>query len=65
MKGLGFFLAVLICLGVFGLPILGCFLLLLAVGLGVAVEAAFPLAAGLTVALIVGIGVKKFFWTID
>jgi hypothetical protein len=61
MKGVLFIIGVVICLAIFGLPILGCFLLLLGVVLDVAVEVAFPLAIVLTVALIVGIGVKKFF----
>jgi hypothetical protein len=61
MKGLGFVIGVVICLLFFGPPILGCFLLLLAVGLGVAVETAFPVAVFLTVAMIVVIGIKKMF----
>jgi hypothetical protein len=61
MKGVLFIIGVVLCLLIFGPPIFGCFLLLLAVGLDVAVETAFPCAAFLTVAWIVGIGIKKFF----
>ena len=61
MKGIVFIIAVVIILASFGLPVLGCFMGILVVGLGVGVEAAMPLAMILTVALVAGIGIKSFF----
>ena len=61
MKGLVFIVGLIIILAIFGLPLLGCFMGLLVIGLGVAVEAAMPLAMILTVALVAGIGIKSFF----
>ena len=61
MKGILFILATVVCLAVFGLPILGCFLGILGVVLGISVEVTVPLAMFLTVAMVVGIGIKSFF----
>jgi len=61
MKGIAFILAMVVCFAVFGLPILGCFLGILGVVLGISVEVTVPLAMFLTVAMVVGIGIKSFF----
>ena len=61
MKGIGFILAVVLGIAIFGVPILGCFLGLLAIVLGVAVDVAMPLAMVLTVVMIVGMAIKAFF----
>jgi hypothetical protein len=61
MKGLVFIVGLIIILAIFGLPLLGCFMGLLVIFVGVAVEAALPLAMFLTVALVAGIGIKVFF----
>ena len=61
MKGIAFILAMVVCFAIFGLPILGCFLGILGVVLGISVEVVVPLAMVLTVAMIVGIGIKSFF----
>jgi hypothetical protein len=61
MKGIGFVVAVIVVLAVFGLPITGCIAGLLAIGLGVVADVAVPLAMFLAVVLVVGIGVKVWF----
>jgi len=61
MKGILFILATVVCLAVFGLPILGCFLGILGVVLGISVEVTVPLAMFLTVAMVVGSASKSFF----
>lgn len=61
MKGIGFILATVVCLAVLGLPILGCFLGILGLVLGISVEVTVPLAMILTVAMVAGIGIKVFF----
>jgi hypothetical protein len=62
MKGIVFIIGLVIIVAIFGLPLLGCFIGLLVIGLGVAVEAALPLAMILTVALVAGIGIKSIFF---
>ena len=42
MKGIGFILGLVVMLAIFGLPIMGCIAMLLAIGLGVAAEVAVP-----------------------
>jgi len=61
MRGLVFVLGTVLALLIFGLPILACFMGLLVIGLGIAVEASFFCGAFLTVALVIGIGIKVFF----
>ena len=61
MKGIFFIIGLVICLVVFGLPILWCLMCILCVTLGVAVDAALTLGIFLTVALVAGIGIKVFF----
>ena len=53
MKGIAFFVAVVLCLIIFGLPILGCFLCILGVVLGISVEVVVPLAMVLTVVFVI------------
>lgn len=62
MKGCGFILAVVIVLLIFGLPLLGCFMGLLVIGFGMAADASLPCGMFLTVALVVGMGIKVFFF---
>jgi len=61
MKGVIFVIAVLVSLAVFGLPVLGCIIGLLVIGLGVGVEVALTLGMFLTVAMVVGITIKAVF----
>jgi hypothetical protein len=61
MRGVGFILAMVVCLAIFGLPIFGCFLGILGLVLGISVEVVVPMAMILTVAMVVGIGIKSFF----
>ena len=61
MKGVVFIIALIVILAIFGVPVLGCFMGILVIGLGVGVEAAMPLAMILTVAMVAGIGIKSFF----
>ena len=60
MKGVVFIVAVVLSLVIFGLPVLACFMGLLAIGLGIGVDAALTLGMILTVALVVGIGSSQF-----
>ena len=53
MKGIAFILAVALSLIIFGLPILGCFLCILGVVLGISVEVVVPLAMVLTVVFVI------------
>ena len=53
MKGISFILAVVLGLAIFGLFILGCFMGLLVVFVGVSVEAALPVGMILTVVFVV------------
>ena len=62
MKGLLFVLTAVVLLAIFGLPILGCFMILLAIGLGVAVETSMTVGMFLTVALVVGIAIQVWFF---
>lgn len=61
MKGIGFILAVVLGLLIFGVPILACFMGLVVIILGVGVEAAMTVAMVLTVVMIVGMAIKAFF----
>jgi hypothetical protein len=61
MKGIVFIVGLVVCLAIFGLPILGCFMGLLVIFVGVGVDAALPVGMVLTVVMIVGIGIKSFF----
>ena len=60
MRFLEFIAGLILCLVIFGIPILGCFALLLAI-VGVAVESAVPVGMFLTIVYLVGIGIKVFF----
>ena len=62
MKGIVFVIGLIIIVAIFGLPLMACFMALLVIFVGVAVEAALPLAMILTVALVAGIGIKVFFF---
>jgi hypothetical protein len=62
MKGIVFVIGLVVCLIVFGVPLLGCFMGLLVIGLGVGVEVALTLGMFLTVALVAGIGIKSIFF---
>ena len=53
MKGIAFILAVVLCLIIFGLPILVCFMELLCIGLGVGVGVALPVAMVMSVVFVV------------
>ena len=53
MKGIVFVIAVVVSLIVFGVPILACFMGLLAIGLGIGVEAALPVAMVMAVIFVV------------
>ena len=61
MRGLGFIVAVLLGIAICGLPILGSFMLLLVIFLGIEAEAAMTIGMVLTVALIGGMAFKAFF----
>ena len=61
MKGIVFIVGLIITLAIFGLPLLGCFMALLVVFLGVTCEVALPLGMFLAVVMIAGIGIKVFF----
>ncbi len=62
MKGLLFVLTAVVVLAIFGLPVLGCFMVLLAIGLGVAVETSMTVGMFLTVAMVVGIAIQVWFF---
>jgi hypothetical protein len=53
MKGIVFIVAVVLSLLFFGVPVLACFMGILAIGLGIGVDAALILGMILTVALVV------------
>jgi hypothetical protein len=53
MKGIAFILAMVVCLIVFGVPILACFMSILAIGLGIGVDAALTVGMVLTVVFVV------------
>ena len=53
MKGIVFIVAVVLSLLLFGVPVLACFMGILAIGLGIGVDAALILGIILTVALVV------------
>lgn len=61
MKGIVFIVAAVVGLIVFGIPMLGCLMMLFMIVLGVGVDTAMTLGMILTVAIIVGTGIKTFF----
>jgi hypothetical protein len=63
MKEVWFVLVAIVILALFGPGIFGCLVALSVMVLGVAAETAIPLAMVLTVALVVGMGIKS--WYID
>jgi hypothetical protein len=63
MKPVWFVLVAVVGLVVFGPGVLACCMLLLVIGLGVAVETAGVLGMILTVAIIIGMGIKS--WYVD
>ena len=65
MKGIGFILAVVLGLLIFGVPILGCFMGLLVIILGVGVDVAMTLGMILTVVMFVGMRSRCFSWISD
>lgn len=56
-----FVAAVLAALAIFGMKILGCFMAILVVFLGVGVETAMTVGMVLTVAMVAWIAAKSFF----
>jgi hypothetical protein len=52
MKGIAFVLALVVCLIIFGVPILGCIMGLLCIILGIGVDAALAVGMFLTVVFV-------------